>query len=238
MFVPNLSLHGIHTVSLLDQVNHQMPKLDHEVIPLTRRLCSVNTNSAFLRLILPIKHPSNLPHRRLLHPFHQIHPQTVVRFPHHLYRRARPLRGNGEQTPVRPSILGDSAQMRLVVDELDAGLHPLSFFAVIAVQNEDNPTLVVFMLPMGVERYSDSLEGCQRNAAAEDRCIETLSRRRFGPDVSGGRGFDCELGGKDSVARSLVLRIGKCKLGCHSNHNIERFQVLCNLISRRKGREE
>ena len=34
MFVPNLSLHGIHTVSLLDQINYQMPKLDHKVTPL------------------------------------------------------------------------------------------------------------------------------------------------------------------------------------------------------------
>ena len=29
-----LSLYGIHTVSLLDQINHQMPKLDHKVVPL------------------------------------------------------------------------------------------------------------------------------------------------------------------------------------------------------------
>lgn len=91
-----------------------------------------------------------------------------------------------------------------------------------AVQDENNPTLVVFMLPMGVESHSDSLEGCQRKAAVEDRCIETLGGRRFGPDVSGGRSFDCELGGKGSVARSFVIRIGKCELGCHSNHNIEK----------------
>lgn len=29
-----LSRYGIHTVSLLDQINYQMPKLDHKVTPL------------------------------------------------------------------------------------------------------------------------------------------------------------------------------------------------------------
>ena len=29
-----LPRYGIHTVSLLDQINYQMPKLDHKVTPL------------------------------------------------------------------------------------------------------------------------------------------------------------------------------------------------------------
>lgn len=52
--------------------------------------------------------------------------------------------------------------MRLAIDQLDPGLQPLPWHASAVVQDEDQPALVVCLLPVAVESYTDPLKAVNR----------------------------------------------------------------------------
>lgn len=91
----------------------------------------------------------------------------------------------------------------LPVDQLDLGIQPLPWHTSVAVQDEDQPALVVCLLSVAIEGYTDSFESCQPSAAVNNRHIGNFGRRGFEEDICGGSFPRRKPGGKIIVESEM-----------------------------------